>query len=334
MIRRLTIIALVATLLWGGYWAVGSIALDRGLRSWIADRQGEGWVAEYSDLAVRGFPNRFDTTFTELDLADPDTGLAWSLPFFQVLALSYRPNHVIAVWPDQHQISTPAERLTLTSDKTQASLVVEPGTALTLDRATLVAENLGVQSSLGWDSGAASLSLASRQTEAAPNTHDIAIEASDVILAGPVRDTLDPLRALPGEVKTLRLLTKVSFDRPWDRFAIESARPQPTRIDIEDMTALWGDLELRVAGAVDVTDTGRANGEITVKAVNWKDMLDIAVASGALPEATRQTAENALGLLAGMSGRADTIDAPLTIRNSLVFLGPLPLGQIDPIRLP
>ncbi|MEL7104516.1 MAG: DUF2125 domain-containing protein [Pseudomonadota bacterium] len=334
MIRRLTIIALVAALLWGGYWAVGSVALDRALRAWIADRQGEGWVAEYADLSVRGFPNRFDTTFTDLDLADPDTGLAWSLPFFQILALSYQPNHVIAVWPDTHQIATPAERLTITSDKMQASLVVEPGTDLVLDRTTLVAEALGVTSSRGWNSGAANLSLASRQVEGPPNTYDIAVEATDVILAEPARSTLDPLRALPGEVKTLRLLTKVTFDRPWDRFAVERARPQPTRIEITDLTALWGNLELRAAGAIDVTDTGRATGEVTVKAVNWKEMLDIAVAAGVLADATRQTAENALSLLAGLSGRADTIDAPLTIRDSLIFFGPIPLGRLDPIALP
>ena len=332
--RRLIALVLVAAFAWGGYWVVGSVALDRGLRAWIGDRQNEGWVAEYADLRVRGFPNRFDTTFEGLDLADPDTGLAWSLPFFQILALSYQPNHVIAVWPDTHQVSTPAERLTVTSAKMQASLVVEPGTALVLDRATLVAEEMDVTSTLGWDSGAANLSLASRQVEGMTDTHDFAIEASGVTLAEPLRDALDPLRALPGEVKTLRLLTQVSFDGPWDRFAIERARPQPTRIEIEDLTALWGDLELRAAGAVDVSNTGRASGEITVKAVNWREMLDIAVASGALPEASRGTVENALALLAGMSGRTDTIDAPLTIRNSTVFLGPVPLGQIEPIRLP
>lgn len=334
MIRRLTIIALVAALLWGGYWVVGSVALDRGLRSWIDDRQTEGWVAEYSNLSVRGFPNRFDTTFSNLDLADPDTGLAWSLPFFQILALSYKPNHVIAVWPDSHTVSTPSESLTLTSDKMQASLVVEPGTDLVLDRTTLVADNLSVTSSLGWTSGAATLSLASRQIEGAPNTHDVAVEADNMRLSQPLRDTLDPLGALPGEIKTLRLLTKVSFDAPWDRFAVERARPQPTRIEVTDLTALWGDLELRAAGTVDVTDTGRATGEVTVKAVNWKEMLDIAVAAGALPEATRQTAENALSLLAGLSGRPDTIDAPLSIRDSVVFFGPIPVGQIDPIILP
>ncbi len=332
--RRLIVVILILFGLWAGYWFVGSTALDRGLSAWIEDRRSEGWVADYSDLAVRGFPNRFDTTFSDLELADPDTGLAWSLPFFQIFTLSYKPNHLIAVWPDAHQIATPRERLTITSENMQASLVVEPGTDLVLDRATLVANAVTTSSSLGWQAGAGTLQVASRQIAEADNTHDIAIEATAVTLAQPIKRQLDPLGALPSDIKTLRLLTKIGFDAPWDRFAIERARPQPTSIDIDDLTALWGDLELRAAGELALDTQGRATGDIAVKAVNWREMLDIAVASGALPDTMRPSIENGLSLLAGLSGRADTIDATLTLRNSAIFLGPIPIGQLDPIWIP
>lgn len=332
--RKLIGLVVVATLAWGTYWFIGSIALDRSLRAWIEDRREEGWVAEYSDLRVQGFPNRFDTTFTDLDLADPETGLAWSLPFFQVLALSYKPHHVIAVWPTEHRISTPRERLTVTSGDMRASLVVEPNTALTLDRATLVAESLGIASSEGWRTGAAEFRLATRQTPVSADTHDIGIEASSVRVAAPLKRRLDPLGALPEDVETLRLAAEVAFDGPWDRFAIERGRPQPTRIDLDDLTAIWGDLELRVAGDVTIDGAGLATGEATVKAVNWREMLDIAVASGAVPEAARPSLESALSLVAGMSGRADTIDAPLTLRNGTISLGPIPIGSLPPLRLP
>lgn len=332
--QRLIVVVVIAVLAWGGYWVVGSVALDRGLRAWFDDRRGEGWVADYSDLRVLGFPNRFDTTFIDLELADPETGLAWSMPFFQLLALSYKPNHVIAVWPNQHRIATPRERLTLTSSKMQASLVVVPGTDLALDRASFVAEAFGASSSAGWQSGAEVLRFATRRAPEAANAHEIAIEGTAVEVAGPVKRWLDPLGALPGEVETLRLATEVTFDAPWDRFAIERARPQPVAIDLQDLTAVWGELELRVAGEVTLDEAGLASGAVTVKAVNWREMLDIAVASGALPEASRPTAESALELLAGMSGRPDTIDAPLTLRRGTLFLGPLPLGALPPLRLP
>ena len=37
-----------------------------GLAAWFDARQAEGWVAEYADLSVQGFPNRFDTSLTDV----------------------------------------------------------------------------------------------------------------------------------------------------------------------------------------------------------------------------------------------------------------------------
>lgn len=334
VLRKLIWIVVIALVAWGGYWFAGSVALDRTLRAWFDERRAEGWVAEYSDLRVRGFPNRFDTTFTDLELADPDTGLAWSMPFFQILALSYQPNHVIAVWPNEQRISTPAERLTVTSSKMQASVVVAPGASLALERSTLVAEVVGVASTADWQAGAEEVRLATRRVPESENTYDIAVEGLEVQLADPFKRRLDPLGALPAEVSTLRVATEIAFDAPWDRFAIERARPQPVAIEIEDLTAVWGDLELRAAGSMTLDAVGLPTGQITVKAVNWQEMVDIAVASGALPEGSRASVENALSLLAGMSGPANTIDAPFALRSGRLFFGPLPLGRVPPITIP
>lgn len=331
--RRLIAVIVILAGLWGGYWFVGKSALEAGLAGWIEDRRAEGWVAEYAALSVRGFPNRFDTTFERLDLADPDTGVAWSLPFFQILALSYRPNHVILVWPDQHMLSSPIERWTITSAELQASVVVEPGTDLVLERSAAVARAFRVVSDAGWTSGAAETRFATRQAEGAANTHDIALEATDVRPSTPVLDLVDPEGRLPDKIARLRLETTVTFDRPWDRFAIERSRPQVTALVIDDLTALWGRLDLRAAGSLTVGDRGLADGEITVKAVNWREMLDIAVASGILPENARPSVENGLELLAGLSGRPDTIDAPLTIRRGVAFLGPVPIGTLPPLTI-
>ncbi|MEM9708208.1 MAG: DUF2125 domain-containing protein [Pseudomonadota bacterium] len=330
--RRLLNVVLVLCLLWCGYWLVASIAIDRGIRAWLDDRRGEGWVADLGDLGVGGFPSRFVAEAQSLELADPETGLSWSLPRFEVQALAYQPYHVIARWPDQFAVATPFERLTVTSSDLDASLVVTPSTAAALERSSFVARAFRVASSAGWSGGAAEMRLATRQTEV-DNAHEIGIEAKDVRLTEPIRRLLDPLGALPDAVETLRLNTEIAFDRPWDRFAIERARPQPTAIDLEDLTALWGDLELRAAGEFEIDAAGLATGNVTVKAVNWREMLDIAETSGALPSPSRPSIERALEVLAGLSGRPDTIDAPLTLRGGIVFLGPLPLGALPPIRI-
>ena len=95
--RILLAIVILAALGWSGWWFVQSTARDRAMTGWLDERRAAGWVAEAEDVRVRGFPNRVDTVVTGLDLSDPDAGWSWHADGLQVLSLSYKPNHVIAV---------------------------------------------------------------------------------------------------------------------------------------------------------------------------------------------------------------------------------------------
>ena len=324
--RILLGVILVATAAWAGYWFIGSTAAERGLRGWLDARGAEGWVANYSDVSTIGFPNRFDTTITDLELADPATGIAWTAPFFQIFALSYRPNHIIAIWPDTHVFATPLERIEMQNSSIQASVVFEPGTSLVLNRSTFVIEGLTLTSNAGWTAEVPEGRLATRQTPARLNFHDIGFEATDLRPADPLLAQLDPTGLLPDRVETLKLDVTLGFDAPWDRFAIEDARPGITAVEINVVKAQWGIMERWAAGDLTVDAQGVPEGKITVKAKNWRDMLQVGVSAGWVPESLVPTIEGGFGLLASLSGDPKTLDAPLTFENGKVFFGPISLG--------
>lgn len=323
---RLIVIVLIAAGIWMGYWAFGSTALERSLSAWIDDRRAAGWVADVGDLDVAGFPNRFDTTLTDVQFADPSTGVAWSAPFLQLLALSYRPNQVIAVLPPEHRLSTPVQTIDITSDSTQGSIYLGAATNLPLDRSTIISDNLRLTSSLDWE---VSLDQARFATEPIPvreNAHRIGAELKAVDLPRALDRALNPTGVLPETVETLRLDTEIGFTAPWDRFAIEHARPQITDIDIGDLSLNWGDVIFQAAGELTVDSEGRAEGQIDIRAVEWRRLLDMAISTGVLDRSLRNTVENGLNLLAGLSGNPDTIDAPLTFRGDVITIGPIPIG--------
>lgn len=324
--RILLVVVVLAALGWGGYWFVGAQAVERGLSAWIEDRREDGWVAEYSDLNTAGFPNRFDTTITRLDLADPETGLAWSAPFFQILALSYRPNHVIAVWPNEQTIATPLEKIEVTSEKMQGSVVLRPGPSLELDHANFVLDNFSLQSTQGWSAQVENGRFATRRTVGREDAHDIAFQANELRPSRDVLALLDRTGGLPEVFESMLIKTTVAFDAPWNRFAIEDARPQITAFELNELSARWGEMDLQAAGKLTVDASGQPDGKITVRAKNWREMLRIAVATGAVAEVFAPTIERALELLAGMSGKPETLDAPLTFGNGRMSLGPIPLG--------
>jgi hypothetical protein len=168
--------------------------------------------------------------------------------------------------------------------------------------------------------------MALRHVPATEATYEIGVEALDFRPAEHLRRSIDRLDGMPEEIETLRLDAVVTFDAPWDRTAIEDARPQPTSIDLRELRATWGRLDLRAAGELAVAPDGTPTGEIAVKAVNWREILDLATASGALPGSFARPLARGLEALAGTSGSPDTLDATLTFRDGRIFYTFIPLG--------
>ena len=339
--KRLLFLILVSAALWSGYWLFGASGSKAAFATWFEARRAEGWVADYATLEVRGFPNRFDTTLTDLSLADPGTGWAWDAPFFQLLALSYKPNHVIAVWPESQRIATPQGTYDMTQAEMQASVVLWPSTDLALDRVRLVADTVQVTASDGTTTAASALRMAAERLgadgqaatappEVAPTRYRIALSAEGFAPDTALRQRMDPMDRLPRTLDALRADVTLGFDRPWDRRSVEEARPQPQLISLRLAEARWGELELLAAGDLEIDAEGAATGRITVKAQNWREILRLARASGELPEGLADTLEQGLSLLAG---RNDGIDIPLDFRRGLIWIGPLPIMDSPVFRL-
>lgn len=332
--RKLLALIVIAALAWGGYWLWASRAVEGGITQWISDRQSEGWVADVEEVTTRGFPNRFDTTLTNVTLADPDTGLAWSAPFFQIFALSYRPNHIIAVWPHDQRLATPQGGVDVTADDMRASVTFDAGTALTLNKATFDLTAVEVESDGGalytLDKGL----LATRQAVATPFAHDVFFEATQLRPDDALRLVIDPTGRLPDVFDVAKVDMTLTFDRAWDRFALEVERPKPTALKLRLAEARWGELLIQMAGDLTYDTFGRASGEVTLKAENWRDILGLAVATGLIPTDLEVTIERLLAGLASASGRPDTIDVPITITGGQMRLGFIPLGPAPLFVIP
>ncbi|MBC7132389.1 MAG: DUF2125 domain-containing protein [Roseovarius sp.] len=331
--RVLLGVLILGALLWSGAWFLGRDRIEAGFAGWLDARRAEGWMAETDGLGVQGFPNRFDTVFTGLALADPRTGLAWEAPRFQVNMLSYRPNHVIAVWPERQLIATPQEKFILESNDMRASLVIAPGRALAPRRMTLTAAFLRVtpEARAQEMTALSALTLAAERLEGAE--YRLGLRAEGLTLAAPWRARLDPANRLPQQISGVHADLSVTFDRPWDRSAIERARPQPRRIKVALADGRWGELHLQAAGTVDVTPDGLPEGEITLKVRNWREIVTLMRAAGVLPESLAGSVEQGLGMMARMAGNPETLDVPLVLDGGRVWLGPVPIGPAPVLRL-
>jgi len=337
--RKLTVLMLLAVLAalgWGLYWLAGATATEKALARWFDDRRAEGWVAQTSALDTRGFPNRFDTTFEGLELSDPDTGVAWSAPVFQLLSLSYKPTHVIAVWPGAQAFSTPDAAYEIEAEGMRGSMIIAPSLSLETVSSTIETGAARLVSSHGWTATLERGQLSMRQAPGVgdPGVNDLYLTAIGVDPGSALLGRLDGVGGLTGVIDEVTITARVRFDRPWDRRAIEVARPQPRQVTLEALTARWGELKLTGSGALEIDAAGQPEGEIALEATNWREMLAIAEATGAVTEDEARRYLQGLTLIASLSGDPDKLDVTLRFESGLAFMGPIPVGSAPDLRIP
>lgn len=307
--------------LWSGYWFVGKTAVDQAATAFFAAAPDQGLEASHNGLSVAGFPNRFDLTVTDPSLADRRSGYGWQAPFLQIFSLSYKPWHVIAAFPPEQMILTPFENLNVSSGKLQASVVVEPGTALTLDRTTLIGSGMEIASSLGWQVAMEDIRFATRQDPSRDRVHELGL---DVLNLTPDASLSRLIPGLPEKIERAHLDAFLGFSAPLDRFAGQN-RPQIELLEIREASMAWGELSIFAKGDL-VVDAGLPQGRVDIRVTGWRSLLPVIAASGAVKAEIMPTVERMLEVMAAQSGDPDVLEVPLIFAEGQVKLGPLPLG--------
>lgn len=319
--RILLWISILLVALWSGYWFVGKSAFERGAAGFFEQAEAQGLIARNGGLSVQGYPSRFDLTVTAPKLGDPRRGVEWTGPFIQILTLSYRPWHVIAAFPPTQSITTPFEKITVTSDKLQASVVVKPNTDLPLDRTALVGSNLAFTSSQNWQIKADELRFATRADPSLTNAHEIGFEVK-VMTPDPGLSALLP--DLPSAIEVIRLDALASLSAPLDRHSGET-RPAVTALSLKEGLLKWGPLTIFAKGDLTAVD-GFADGRIDIRVEGWRNLATLATAMGLVQPEVAPTVERMMETMAASSGDPQVLDLPLKFSSGRMSLGPLPLG--------
>lgn len=330
---RLLKVTITLAIGWSLYWAAAGYWLRNGVATWFDAQAAQGWRADYADLSTSGYPLIFTNTLTSPALADPTTGTAWQADWLRMESP--------AIWPGRQTLSfadTPQrfsyfdQTAVLEANDMQAELYLHPGVALELERMTLTSANWLVTDGSGDVAGADSLTLSVVQTDH-PETYDFDAIANQFTPGDGLRRTTRSMESLPRSFEALELQMQVTFDRTWDRAALENSRPQPRIIGLKLAEMRWGVLSLKAAGDVTVDAAGIPTGMIAVQAENWREMLPMAQSAGAIPARAIGPAEKLLGMLAGLGGNPNTLDIQLNFKDGYIALGPLPLGPAPRIIL-
>lgn len=332
--RTLLYAIILGALAYSGYWVAGSTAQKAALQGWLDQQAARGWVADAADITVNGYPNRFDAVVTELDISDPRWGWSWAAPQFQILALSYKPNHIIAAWPGRQHITTDYETVEVTSDLMRGSVRFAPNTGLALEETRIEMKNVEIASTLNYTGGLQDGLLAIRRlpTDGDAHPYEVVFNTTEFRLAEPIKQALDPVNVLPPALEVMNLRAMPVYDGVWDRAAIEGRKPQLTQLQVPELQITWGRLDLTLEGTLDVDPQGFALGRMALKAKNWEEIVDLSERAGWVKPQLAASLKTGLAVVAQATGDPDTLDVPLIFEDGEMRIGPVLVGRAPMLR--
>ena len=320
-------------LLWSLYWYAAGYLVRQSVTAWFQDRAELGWQADFADISTSGYPFRHVTMLKSPALADPANGTAWQADWLILNNPAIWPGKQTLIYPDTVQrLSYFDQTVELQAADMVADLHLKPGTALELDRMAVSAGQWQISAQLGPIVSGKALDVAMQDT-GEERTYRFDVLVPEFEPDERLRRLTGSGPALPEKFQTLELDMKVTFDRVWDRRALEERRPQPTDINLRLAQAQWGKLSLFAAGQLIVDGAGQPDGDITVKVQNWRDMLLIAEQSGAIPDYTLKPIERVLELVSRVGGSPEVLDVGLKFGGGSISLGPFPLGPSPNLHL-
>ncbi len=316
-------LVLLAAAGWSGYWFVGAKGQENLVAGFLDSSRSDGWVARTGDYTVTGFPNRFDTQVTDLTLLDPSGEWGWQADEFQIMALSYQPNHVIVAFPGQQVITTPSGTLSVAGEQLRGSVVIAPQSDLALSRLQLEGALVRLHSSDGWDALVNSLNIALHLDDAGADLpYRLGVEATDITPPAMLTSIIGGGQFLPDTVEKLYLDAHLALSAPLDRHSFETRPPLPTAVTINDAEIVWGSSRLRVNGMLRDSGGRYVEGELTLNVENWQPLFDVFKAASHLSTTEKLTLKRALD--AASSG--STLQFTLTFSGGESHIGPFTIG--------
>ncbi|MGL4311716.1 MAG: DUF2125 domain-containing protein [Paracoccaceae bacterium] len=331
--RALAWIVAVLTALWGGYWFVGSRVVKSAALNAVETLRADGNTLDYSDLSLRGFPNRFDLTLTDTVFSPVGGGFRWQAPFVQSFALSYRPNEVIVVFPPEQKLTGPMGEMVLSATDLRASAAVAASTDLPFENSVLIGKELRLSAQPGGNFTAREMRLASDRQEDRPLAHRIGLEITSLGLDPALMARIDPKGQMPKALDTVHVDAVVGLDLPLDRH-LAGRSPHPTDIALTEARLIWGAVQITASGNLTVSANGVPQGRIEIRTLNWRPLLQLAIGADIVSPDAARTVEKLLKAMEKASGAANTISLPLVFAEGRMSLGPLPLGQAPRLFIP
>jgi hypothetical protein len=261
---------------WSIFWRIAADATESGINDWFAQERAAGRVWTCADRTVSGFPFRIEVRCLKPTFAGPATGVRVDGSVGDIVAVAhvYQPTLIVAdVAPPLHVQSNPDRG---SADMSWRSFRVSyrsgDGTLL-LGSLSVSKPGLTVRPPAGEiQATARTLEFHVRPTGGTSNAFDVALSATG--LAAPIIDqalgAFEPMDISAGAtIQRMDAFTHASNALPLEKWRRAGGTAHVTELKLTK-----GDVELTSTGKLDLDDTHRVRGRMTLLAKGLSPILE------------------------------------------------------------
>ena len=345
MRRLLTILVpsvAIALGLWAGGWYLATRQLIAALDRWAEARRAEGWQVAYGAPAAAGFPTKVAIEIPEprLDAPARTSGAIawrWQAPAIRVEVVPWRLDRVVLRNRGANQvgIERDGEKIDATLTCDDALVRLEAGRPQDAGHyvVELTAPRLSLDGPIVAGAQARAFSVDLRLSRAPPGDHrevaaalgvgvtDLAAAAFDKVGAAPITANLhaDLMGAIP--------------PGPLDR-AAPAWRDDGGTIEIRRLFVATSGISVTASGTLTLDSEMRPMGAASAAIRGFADAIDQLTAAGSVNPRDAQLAKL---LLSAMATPADdgarVLNVPITGQNGWLYVGPMRLARLYPLKL-
>jgi hypothetical protein len=307
---------------WSAYWVIGAKSIKSELSESIQKFNSGDWSIEYSDAIVKGFPYRFDVTINNLRIKNKKDYLTWTLPYFQILSLSYSPKNLILVWPKEQELKTKTKTINLTSNKMLASIERTNIRSYDISKFILEVEGAIVKSSQDLVIQSKSLILAIDKLKVETAAYKFGLRSTELS----IQPSDHRFYGLVGLFNTNSLNLNINADVYLDTLMGVTKKqdyPKITKLNLKEISINSKDFILTAMGNLETDIQGSPEGDIQLKISDWKQLLSNIKKTG-----INKKIIESLRVFSILSGNQNNLTLELTLKERKLLLGPLLLGSI------
>jgi hypothetical protein len=307
---------------WSAYWVIGAKSIKSELSESIQKFNSGDWSIEYSDAIVKGFPYRFDVTINNLRVKNKKDYLTWTLPYFQILSLSYSPKNLILVWPKEQELKTKTKTINLTSNKMLASIERTNIRSYDISKFILEVEGAIVKSSQDLVIRSKSLILAIDKLKVETAAYKFGLRSTELS----IQPSDHRFYGLVGLFNTNSLNLNINADVYLDTLMGVTKKqdyPKITKLNLKEISINSKDFILTAMGNLETDIQGSPEGDIQLKISDWKQLLSNIKKTG-----INKKIIESLRVFSILSGNQNNLTLELTLKERKLLLGPLLLGSI------